>query len=585
VRRGLSSNVAPGLEVNRVWRVPTDWLIVDNRRVAKLRTIRLGEEDRALLQRRVALFCKVMSIIAVIGLCFHLVGNYDHLGEAWFAFYRADCAVIVGAWMLARSGTRSMRFSHALEIVVLVSMAVVGAFLGRYVLPIMLPRVLGEGVTVDAPGYDRIIGLLQNGMSSGLIIALTHAVVVRAALVPSGTLRTVVLTASVGVVSTAIMAGGAWPFEPYEPIRSHIPSQFVVESVISAGIWWTFTTIVCVAITRVIYGLRQEVREARQLGQYTLEEKIGAGGMGAVYRARHAMMRRPTAVKLLSPDRAGEIDLARFEREVQLTAQLTHPNTITIFDYGHTPDGVFYYAMELLDGATIEDVVRVDGPQQPGRVLKVLAEVAGALEEAHGVDLIHRDIKPANVILCRQGGKPDVAKLVDFGLVKDLAGTADAEVTSTASITGTPLYMSPESLTSPGEVDGRTDIYSLGAVGYFFLTGEHVFDARSVVEVCSHHLHTSPEPPSKRLGREVSEDLETLILDCLAKRPDDRPQSAAELLERIDACADQGAWQIADAEAWWRDHHSALADLRGGVHATSERGTIAVDLDKRKPAA
>ncbi len=299
--------------------------------------------------------------------------------------------------------------------------------------------------------------------------------------------------------------------------------------------------------------------------------------------ARHAMMRRPTAIKLLSPDKAGAVNLARFEREVQLTAQLTHPNTITIFDYGHTPDGVFYYAMELLDGATVDEIVKVDGPQPPGRVLKVMAEVAGALEEAHGVGLIHRDIKPANVLLCSQGGKPDVAKLVDFGLVKELAGTDQVEVTNSDSITGTPLYMSPESLTSPEDLDARSDIYSLGAVGYFLLTGEHVFPGTSIVEVCGHHLHTVPEPPSQRLGSPAPEDLEALILACLAKKPDDRPQSATDLLESIDACVDRHSWQLRDAHSWWRDHADALAEHRAHAAETNPRATLAIDLAERAP--
>jgi serine/threonine-protein kinase len=343
------------------------------------------------------------------------------------------------------------------------------------------------------------------------------------------------------------------------------------------------TTVVCVAITRVIYGLRREVRRARQLGQYTLEEKLGEGGMGTVYRARHAMMRRPTAVKLLPPDKAGEANLARFEREVQLTAQLTHPNTITIFDYGRTPDGVFYYAMELLDGATLDDVVRLDGAQPPGRVLKVLAEVASALEEAHGVDFIHRDIKPANIILCSQGGKPDVAKLVDFGLVKDLAGADGVELTSTEAITGTPLYLSPEALNAPEKVDARSDIYALGAVGYFLLTGEHVFTGHTLVEVCGHHLHTEPEPPSQRLGQPVPADLETVLLSCLAKEASDRPQSASELLARVHSCASWGEWNGGQARSWWRENGESLRDLHREGAGSAHSLSIAVDLDRRQP--
>jgi len=204
----------------------------------------------------------------------------------------------------------------------------------------------------------------------------------------------------------------------------------------------------------------------RRLGQYTLERKIGAGGMGIVYRASHAMLRRPTAIKLLPPDRAGEASIARFEREVQMTAQLSHPNTVAIYDYGRTPEGVFYYAMEYLDGINLEDLVRTYGAQPAGRVLAILDQVCGALAEAHERGLVHRDIKPANIILTERGGEPDVAKVVDFGLVKPIV-TDDPRLTMSMPgvMTGTPLYLSPESLTSPESGDPRSDLYALGAVG------------------------------------------------------------------------------------------------------------------------
>ncbi len=279
--------------------------------------------------------------------------------------------------------------------------------------------------------------------------------------------------------------------------------------------------------------------------------------MGVVYRARHAMLRRPTAVKLLPPDRAGEASLARFEREVQLTASLTHPNTVTVFDYGRTLDGIFYYAMELLDGASLESVVAVAGPLPPERVVHVVYHVASALSEAHQVGLIHRDIKPANIILCRQGGRDDVPKVVDFGLVKDLERGTNVALTQGDLIAGTPLYLSPEAITAPETMDGRSDLYSLGAVGYFALTGSHLFDGRTMVEVCAKHLHEAPEPPSRRIGRPLPGDLESLLLDCLAKQPEKRPASAAELCRRLEACGSFGRWTSERASAWWREHGTA----------------------------
>jgi serine/threonine protein kinase len=272
--------------------------------------------------------------------------------------------------------------------------------------------------------------------------------------------------------------------------------------------------------------------------------------MGVVYRARHAMLRRPTAVKLLPPGQAGEHALKRFEREVQLTSILTHPNTVAIYDYGRTPDGVFYYAMEYLEGTNLDDLVRQDGRQPPSRVVHILRQICGSLEEAHGIGLIHRDIKPANVILCERGGSPDVAKVLDFGLVRDLHGPEQVALTSERSIAGTPLYLSPEAIRAPETVDARSDLYAVGAVAYYLLTGQPVFDGGSLVEVCGHHLHTAPEPPSRRAGISIDPGLEACVLQCLEKDAARRPQTARALGDRLAACG-VAAWTEDDARAWW----------------------------------
>jgi serine/threonine protein kinase len=300
------------------------------------------------------------------------------------------------------------------------------------------------------------------------------------------------------------------------------------------------------------------VSKIRQLGQYTLEQKIGEGAMGAVYRARHAFLKRPTAIKLLPPEKTGEETIRRFEREVQLTASLTHPNTVAIFDYGRTSTGVFYFAMEFLDGINLDQLVRLDGPQPAGRVAHILQQVSGALTEAHGIGLIHRDIKPANIILCERGGLPDVAKVVDFGLVKRIeVGATDSTAAATAANTlvGTPLYMAPEALRGDGAIDARSDLYALGAVAYFLLTGTPVFPAATVLEAFAHHLSTTPEPPSVRLGRPIAPELEHLILRCLAKSPADRPHDALALQQALMESGEIGTWSRADAAAWWRRFH------------------------------
>ena len=280
----------------------------------------------------------------------------------------------------------------------------------------------------------------------------------------------------------------------------------------------------------------EATRTGCKLGQYTLEEKIGEGGMGQVYRARHALLRRPTAIKVLARD-VSERELCRFEAEVQLTAALNHPNTISVYDYGRAPDGTPYYAMELLDGVTLQELVDRDGPQSPARVIHVLLQMCAALGDAHRTGFIHRDVKPDNVFLCRQGALTDVVKVLDFGLVKRI-GSKEPGVTNADTLVGTPLYMSPESISAPESVDARSDLYAVGAVGYFLLTGTPVFQGKGVIEVCGHHLHTTPERPSRRSGRSIPADLERVLMDCLEKDPARRPRSAEELVRRLRACAD-----------------------------------------------
>jgi eukaryotic-like serine/threonine-protein kinase len=342
-------------------------------------------------------------------------------------------------------------------------------------------------------------------------------------------------------------------------------------------------TIGAFAYAHLVYGLQRRVQRAERLGQYTLEEKIGEGGMGTVYRARHAMMRRPTAVKLLRSADASPTRRARFEREVQLTSGLTHPNTIAVYDYGRTPDGAFYYAMELLPGLSLDALIEHDGPQPESRIVHILRQAAGALDEAHGIGLIHRDIKPANLILCERGGIPDVVKVLDFGLVKELDQAGELALTAADVMTGTPLYMAPEMIRSGEVVDARSDIYALGAVAYNLVTGQLVFEARSAMEAVGRHLRDAPVPPSRRLGRPVDERLEKLILRCLAKEKADRPADGAALLEALDeVAAGLPPWTKAEAREWWerrgRDIVQEVArERRGALGSQEPELQVAVD--------
>jgi serine/threonine-protein kinase len=267
-----------------------------------------------------------------------------------------------------------------------------------------------------------------------------------------------------------------------------------------------------------------------RFGAYRIGEKIGQGGMGVVYKAQHEILGRPAAIKVLPAERARGRELARFEREVRATSMLAHPNTISIYDHGRTEDGALYYAMEYLEGSDLQSLVEKSGAQPPARVAHLLAQLCGALAEAHGAGLLHRDIKPANVFLCDRRGERDVVKVLDFGLVKDLgADRLDGDRTEEGTIVGTPMYLAPEAVTSPDRLDARSDLYAVGALGYFLLTGVAPFDGKTVIEVCCQHLHSEPVPPSARVSTEIPAELEQIILSCLAKSPEERPRDAAQL--------------------------------------------------------
>lgn len=274
-------------------------------------------------------------------------------------------------------------------------------------------------------------------------------------------------------------------------------------------------------------------RRPRRVGPYVLGNQLGAGGMGEVYRAHHPRWGRPCAIKVL-PRNASERDRSRFEAEARITARLRHPNTVSVYDYGRAPDGTSYYVMELLEGITLERLVEQHGPQTPARVISILRQLCAALGEAHDRGLVHRDVKPENVLLCGdEGNELGTVKLLDFGLVKQLA---DADPPS--AVVGTPLYMSPEAIRAPETVTASSDLYGLGAVAYFLLTGAPVFEGDNIVEVCSHHLHSEPRRLSLAASHAVSRELESVVLECLAKDPARRPANAAELADRLSRCPD-----------------------------------------------
>lgn len=310
-------------------------------------------------------------------------------------------------------------------------------------------------------------------------------------------------------------------------------------------------------VERLEASLRKTALNERRLGQYVLVQEIGRGNNGMVYRARHALMRRPVAIKLLSPDLTNETTARRFEHEVQMTSQLTHPNTVAIYDYGHTPEGLFYYAMEFLSGIDLNQLARQFGPQPAGRVIHILRQVCGSLAEAHRIGLIHRDIKPANIVLTHRGGLPDMVKVLDFGLVK-AAHLRTGDKPGAEAVVGTPHFMAPEAVRDPQAVSARSDLYSVGAVGYWLLTAKTLFETQQVENLLQAQVTVMPVKPSERLGKTVSPDLEELIMRCLAKSPEDRPASAEALEEALAACAAAGAWTTTEGESWWKTHMACL---------------------------
>jgi serine/threonine protein kinase len=311
-------------------------------------------------------------------------------------------------------------------------------------------------------------------------------------------------------------------------------------------------------ISHIITRLGREVRKAREMGSYVLGDIIGHGGMGEVWQATHRFLARPAAIKLIKPVVLGagtkaqaEVLVQRFRREARAAANLRSPHTIQLYDFGVASDGTFYYVMELLNGLDLQTLVSKYGPVSPARAIHILQQACESLAEAHDRGLIHRDIKPANIQVCRMGHYFDYVKVLDFGLVKSLgpAGEADPGLTAPNVVSGTPAYLSPESALGE-EVDQRTDIYALGCVAYWMLTGRLVFEAPSAMQIISRHLHTPPEPLSRHSPVPLPGDLEEVVLGCLAKQPSERPASARDLCDRLGECVEK-PWTREDARLWW----------------------------------
>jgi eukaryotic-like serine/threonine-protein kinase len=382
------------------------------------------------------------------------------------------------------------------------------------------------------------------------------------AIVPSSPRKTLI---------TSLLAAST---EPLALIISHL--RGVPVHLTPFYLLWDFLpTYICAFLVvipvKIIHHLGQQVRRARELGSYRLEEPLGKGGMGEVFRATHQMLARPAAVKLIrseiigsSTPAAARVITERFRREAEAAASLRSPHTINLYDFGVSQDGTFFLVMELLDGLDLETLIERFGPVPPERAVHLLRQVCASLAEAHARGLVHRDIKPSNIFTCRMGLDVDFVKVLDFGLVKGIGeGNREATMlTAPDSTTGTPAYIAPEMVRGDRVADHRVDIYTVGCVGYWLLTGRLVFQAPNAIQMMYQHANTAPVAPSERSEIEIPAALDRVILSCLAKFPEDRPQSAGELSQLLALSIGNADWSDARAHRWWDRHHPAASGLQ-----------------------
>ncbi len=426
------------------------------------------------------------------------------------------------------------------------------------------------GTAIIGSGLDKYarLAVLPVGAVNDPVLAIGHAattsqlsfimiVVVYGGIIPNTPRRSL---AGVGMMIAVAFLGTLGGAAANPALQPHLATLLIM-----CAVQLTMPGLVAVLVASRNHALRRAVfearREAEPVGQYALKRKLGEGGMGEVWLAEHRLLKRPCAVKFVRAELAAHpTTAARFEREVRAVTALTHFNTVRVYDYGRADDGSFYYVMEYLDGPTLEDMVNRAGPLAPGRAVYLLRQLCGALVEAHAAGLVHRDLKPGNVIVAALGGQRDVAKLLDFGLVQDLSmSDADgARLTQAGVVMGTPAYMCPEQAGGSSAVDARGDIYGLGAVAFFMLTGRPPFDCATVGEYIAAHL-TRPAPDVRAVRPDVPTDLDAVVAKCLAKDPKERFQSVAELEAALGACACAADWTAARAAGWWaREAPAAL---------------------------
>ena len=443
------------------------------------------------------------------------------------------------------------------------------------------------------------LALLANVLGAAGLIALQHyRVVPPATIITAGMLFELIVAFSISTIETSL------PFDPNASVRGgstlsiwiiivgflvpNRPLATLTVALLAATTWpvayfinvsrldlvplptnrllaWVFlpylSALWAYFIARRTYGMEIAAQKAQDLGSYHLESLIGSGGMGEVWRARHKMLAREAAIKIIRPElmqgasaRQADVAMRRFEREARVTADLQSPHTVYLYDFGTSRDGHFYFVMELLDGVSLQKLVQVFGPQPGSRVIHILRQVCLSLEEAHARGMVHRDLKPSNIMACKVALQHDFVKVLDFGLVKPTQAEEFTHLTVEGVSAGTPGYIAPEIAMGEERIDGRADLYTLGCVAYYLLTGTLVFNETSPTAMAVAHVQKAPIPPSERTELPISPDLEQVVLACLSKKPGDRPAGARALIRLLDACVDAKQWCTDDADAWWRTH-------------------------------
>jgi serine/threonine-protein kinase len=493
------------------------------------------DEMSGLLRTRLRLAILVLLALFVV----HWLRNvlrpdmtYDHR-PLWLLF--SSCEIIVMAAASALLWSRRLLSKRSLRALELVIFGSIAAFFGWLQFDTYHDGALLRAIV---PGHEALVFRLV-----GLYAALRWflLIVLYGTFIPNTWRRCGAIVSGLALVPIALTVASS----QFDPAAAPYVLTAFPETVI------LMATAVAVAAfgSHKMRELHEKAHEARRLGQYRLKDVLGFGGMGAVYMAEHVLLRRPCAIKLIRPDQAGDPKtLIRFEREVRATATLTHLNTIEIYDYGHAEDGTFYYVMEYLPGMNLEDLVEQHGALPPERAVHLLRQVCQALREAHGIGLIHRDVKPSNIIACERGKVYDVAKLLDFGLVKTFAVDGPVGLTRDGALTGSPAFMSPEQAQGLSRIDARSDIYSVGAVAYYLTTGKLPFDRESTLQMLHAHAYETLVP---EFSETVPDELRRVILRCLEKDPDRRYQDALTLEKALAACESAGEWTGERAEEWW----------------------------------